>query len=68
MSYNIVNLKCGDFAMLLVNNSNSESRYTWTNLSYQGRYQFSVVASTSKGPGEAATLIVDTQSSKLLIV
>ena len=48
----------------LVNNNNPESRYTWANLFYQARYQFSVVAFTSQGPGEAAILIVDAQSGK----
>ena len=51
--------------MILLVNNNPESLYTWTNLVYQGRYQFSVVAFTSQGPGDAATLIVDTQSGKL---
>ena len=50
--------------ILLVNNNNPESLYTWTNLVYQARYQFSVVAFTSQGPGDAATLIVDVQSGK----
>ena len=38
------------------------SLYTWTNLVYQGIYQFGVVAFTSKGPGEAANLLFDVQS------
>ena len=48
-------------------NSSIESSYTWTNL-IQGNYQFSVVAFTSKGQGEAASLIlviIRTHSSKL---
>ena len=48
------------------NNESTESSYTWTNLVYQGSYQFSVVAFTSQGPGEAVDLLFDTQS-KLLI-
>ena len=36
-----------------------ESSYIWSNL-IQGEYQFSVVAFTSKGPGEAANLILST--------
>ena len=36
-----------------------ESSYTWSNL-IQGEYQFSVVAFTSKGPGEAANLTLST--------
>ena len=31
--------------------------YTWIEL-IQGRYQFSVVASTSTGPGESASLML----------
>ena len=31
--------------------------YTWTGLT-QGRYQFSVVASTRVGPGETASLML----------
>ena len=53
--------------ILLVNNNNTESLYTWTNLVYQGEYQFSVVAFTSQGPGDADSLIVDTQGSKLFV-
>ena len=34
-----------------------ESSYTWTNL-IQGIYHFSVVASTSAGPGEAASMML----------
>ena len=33
--------------------------YTWTDL-IQGRYQFSVVAFTRVGPGEAASLMLST--------
>ena len=43
---------------------NNVSLYTWTNLVYQGRYQFGVVAFTSKGPGEAANLPFDIQCGK----
>ena len=45
------------------NSSDStESSYTWTDL-IQGRHRFSVVAFTSKGPGEAASLILSTLSN-----
>ena len=49
------------------NNISTESSFTWTNLAYRGRYQFSVIAFTSQGPGEAANLQFNTQSGKLLI-
>ena len=35
------------------------SSFTWTNLT-RGRYQFSVVAFTSQGPGEAASFALST--------
>ena len=46
-----------NFIILAENNSSIESSYPWTDL-IQGAYQFSVVAFTSKGPGEVATLIL----------
>ena len=51
-----------DYSILQVDNSCScsiESSYTWDNL-IQGEYQFSVVAFTDKGPGEAASLTLST--------
>ena len=42
---------------------NIESSYTWTNL-IQGDYQFSVVGSTSTGPGEAASMMLSIMLSK----
>ena len=42
---------------------NIESSYTWTNL-IQGDYQFSVVGSTSTGPGEAASMMLSIMPSK----
>ena len=41
----------------LDNGGDSILSYTWTNL-IQGRYQFSVVASTRVGPGETASLML----------
>ena len=38
-------------------NSDIDSSYTWSNL-IQGRYQFSVVAFTSTGPGKAASFML----------
>ena len=43
-----------------------ESSYTWSNL-IQGRYQFIVVAFTSKGPGEASILMLPSLPSKLMV-
>ena len=53
-----------NFAIQQIDNSSdsTESLYTWTDL-IQGRYQFSVVAFTSKGPGEAASLMLSTLSN-----
>ena len=42
--------------------------YTWHNLVYRGRYQFSVIAFTGEGPGEAANLMFNAQSGMLLII
>ena len=39
-----------------------ESSYTWSNL-IQGEYQFSVVAFTSEGPGEATNLLLSALSN-----
>ena len=52
------------FAIQQIDNSsdNTESSYTWSDL-IQGRHQFSVVAFTSKGPGEAASLMLSTLSN-----
>ena len=41
--------------------------YTWSGL-IQGRYQFSVVAFTGVGPGEAANLTQPITFSKLIIM
>ena len=38
-------------------NSSIDLSYTWSNL-IRGRYNFSVVAFTSKGPGETATFML----------
>ena len=46
-----------NFTILVADNSIIESSYAWTDL-IQGEYQFSVVAFTSKGPGEVANLIL----------
>ena len=48
--------------------SSIESSYTWNKL-IQGEYQFSVVAFTSEGPGEAANLSLSTllNNGKLII-
>ena len=59
-----------DYAILKVDNtcSSIEPSYTWSNL-IQGNYQFSVVAFTSKGPGEAANLMLSTlpNNGKLIL-
>ena len=56
----------GASAILTVDSSSStESSYTWSNL-IQGNYQFSVVAFTSKGPGEAATLMLPRLPGKVV--
>ena len=65
VSYSVVSLQSKtiyDYIILQVDNSCScsiESSYTWNNL-IQGEYQFNVVAFTSKGPGEAANLMLST--------
>ena len=59
-----------NYTILQVDNtcSSIESSYTWSDL-IQGEYQFSVVAFTSKGPGEAANLTLSTSlnNSKLIL-
>ena len=63
MSYIATNSqnKIFDYAILQVDNtcSSIEPSYTWSNL-IPGEYQFSVVTFTSKGPGEAANLMLST--------
>ena len=65
VSYSVVSLQSEivyDYIILQVDDSCSysvESSYTWRNLS-EGEYQFTVVAFTSKGPGEAAGLTLST--------
>ena len=63
--------KLCNYTILQVDNSSCsvESSYTWSNL-IQDEYQFSVVAFTSKGPGEAASLMLSTLSNdgKLILV
>ena len=46
--------------------SSINSSYTWIGLT-QGQYQFSVVAFTSKGPGDVNSVDVSTIPSKLII-
>ena len=53
--------------IVLADNATTLSSYPWTNLAFQGEYQFSVVAFTSVGPGEAAIEIYDARSGKLPI-
>ena len=43
------------------------SSYTWTDLT-QGQYQFSVVAYTSKGSGETASLMIFILNNGTLII
>ena len=62
-----MNSQLSDSINQSANNNSAESSYTWINLVYRGRYQFSVVAFTSQGPGEAANLPFGTQSGELLI-
>ena len=47
------------FAIQQESSNSNRSSYTWNNL-IQGEYQFSVVAFTNKGPGEAANLTLST--------
>ena len=52
-----------NFSVLQVDNGGgSILSYTWTDL-IQGRYQFSVVAFTRVGPGEASSLMLSTLSN-----
>ena len=53
-----------NYTILQVDNtcSSNELSYTWSNL-IQGEYQFSVVAFTSRGPGEAANVMLSTLPS-----
>ena len=54
-----------DSAILEVDsNSNTDSSYTWNDL-IQSEYQFSVVAFTAQGPGEAASLMLPRLPGKL---
>ena len=68
MSYITTNSQHGvlyNYTILQVDNTCScsiESSYTWSNL-IQGDYQFTVVAFTSKGPGEASSLLLSRLSN-----
>ena len=62
-----MNSQLGGYINQSANNNSAKSSYTWINLVYRGRYQFSVIAFTSQGPGEAANVPFDTQSGELLI-
>ena len=73
MSYTATNTQLEifyNFTIVQVDNtcSSIESSYTWSNL-IRGEYQFSVVAFTSEGPGEAANLSLSTllNNGKLII-
>ena len=59
VSYSVVDLQSEivyGFIIVLADN-NSSVEYTWNNL-IRGRYQFSVVAFTSQGPGDAASFML----------
>ena len=62
-----MNSQLGNSMNQSADNSSAESSYTWTNLIHRGRYQFSVVAFTSQGPGEAANLMLNISRGKLLV-
>ena len=64
MSYRIINSQHAD--SINQSSDNNES-YVWLNLIHRGVYQFSVVAATSKGLGLPATVMYDTQHSKLIM-
>ena len=50
-------LACNSSILQTNISSDVDSSYTWSNL-IQGRYQFSVVASSSTGPGKAASFML----------
>ena len=63
-----------NYTILQVDNtcSSNELSYTWSNL-VPGEYQFSVVAFTSRGPGEAANTMLSTlpnnnNNGKLMLI
>ena len=53
------------FIQTVYTNSTINSSFTWSNLIH-GEYQFSVVAFTSKGPGEAANLMLFSNGKLIL--
>ena len=61
-----MNSQWSDFMSQTADDSKTESSYTLTNLVYQGRYQFFVVAFTSQGQGEMANVTFNIESGKLL--
>ena len=67
MSYRIINSQHAVSITQSPDNSSTKSSYVWPVLIYEGVYQFSVVATTSEGSGPAATLMYDTQRSKLAL-
>ena len=66
MSYILTNSQVYNSIVQPADRSSIESSYTWSVL-IQGTYQFSVVAFTSVGPGDADSVMVSISSSKLIL-
>ena len=63
----VINSQRDNSTILSVLDNKTEFLYTWTNLVYQGRYHFSVIAFTKQGPGDAATVMFNVERGKLLL-
>ena len=63
----VINSQHDKSTILSVLNNSTEFLHTWRNLIYQGRYQFSVIAFTNQGPGDAATVMFNVERGKLII-
>ena len=63
----VINSQHDNSMILSVLNNSTKFLHTWPNLVYQGRYQFSVIAFTKQGPGDAATVMFNVERGKLII-
>ena len=63
----VINSRRDNSTILSVLDNKTEFLYTWPNLIYQGKYQFSVIAFTKQGPGDTATVMFNVERGKLII-
>ena len=71
VSYSVVDLQsemvCNPVIQRVHISSSADLSHTWSNL-FRGRYQFSVVAFTSQGPGDTASFMLSTLPDNGMLV